>query len=130
MKLAGAVLALSLIVTAAAWAKEIPPGGLFICGSRHCRVVNEAATRAFSSLLWGPGLVYRAPTPPVGSPIFQLRLRDGPAGVIVNATSFRVHGLYCGRFRRGRWYRLPRALRGLSTGLEPKRLRAPVPHSC
>ena len=129
MKPLPALAAFALLVPAAS-AKEIPPGGLVICGARHCRVVNEPATRAFSSLLWGPGRVYRAPTPPVGSPIFQLRLGDGPAGVIVNATSFRVHGLYCGRFRRGRWYRLPRALRGLTTGLEPKRLRASVPRSC
>jgi hypothetical protein len=130
MKLAGAILALGLIVAAAAWAKEIPPGGLSICGARHCRVVNEPATRAFSSPLWGPGRVYPAPTPRLGSPIFQLRFEDGPAGVIMNATAFRVHGLICGRFRRGQWYRLPRALRGLTSGLEPKRLRAPIPRSC
>jgi hypothetical protein len=124
-----ALATLALLVPAAS-AKEIPSGGLFICGARHCRVVNAPATRAFSSLLWGPGRVYSAPTPRVGSPIFQLRFKDGPAGVIMNATAFRVHGLFCERFRRGQWYRLPRALRGLTTGLEPKRLRAPIPPSC
>jgi hypothetical protein len=124
-----ALASFALLVPAAS-AKEIPAGGLFICGARHCRVVNEPATRAFSSLLWGPGRVYAAPTPPVGSQIFQLRIKDGPAGVIMSATAFRVHGLYCERFRRGQWYRLPRALRGLTTGLEPKRLRAAVPRSC
>ena len=51
-------------------------------------------------------------------------------GVVYTKTAARVHGLNCGRFQRGKWYRLPPSLRGLGTGLKPKRLRAWVPPSC
>jgi hypothetical protein len=131
MKLAGYALAGGLVAAGAAAAKEIPPGGLHVCGAKHCRVVNDPAqARAFSELLWGHGRIARAPTPPVGSPVFQLRYPKGPAGAIITATSIRVAGLNCGRFQRGTWYRLPRILRGLTKGLEPRRLSAYVPHSC
>jgi hypothetical protein len=130
MKLFGALLFGTLVVVAAASAKEFPPGGLMICGATQCRVANDAQSRAFSDLLWGPGRVVRAPTPRVGSLIFQLRFRDGPAGVIISTTAVRVHGLNCGRFERGKWYRLPASLRGITAGLKPKRLRASIPRSC
>jgi len=81
-------------------------------------------------LLWGQSRIPRAPIPAVGSPVFQLRFKDGPAGAVVNATAIRVHGLNCGRFKRGRWYRLPASLRGLTAGLQPRSLNARVPRSC
>jgi hypothetical protein len=125
------LMAVGLIVAPCAWAKEIRPGELRICGARDCRPVTQSAqARAFSALLWGDGTVPRAPTPRVGSTVFQLRFRDGPAGAIITSTAIRVAGLNCGRFQRGKWYRLPRALKGLTTGLEPRRLRAAVPRSC
>jgi hypothetical protein len=131
VKVLAALLATALFATAAAWAKDIRPGDLRICGATQCRVVNDAAqARAFSELLWGPSPVFRAPTPRVGSPIFQLRFKDGPAGAIISAKAIRVHGLFCGRFQRGKWYRLPASLRGVTAGLEPQRLRAAVPRSC
>jgi hypothetical protein len=131
MKLLGALLGCALVVSATSSAKEIHPGDLRICGAARCRTVTRPAqARAFSNLLWGPSRVVRAPTPPVGSPIFQLRFKDGPAGAIISATAMRVHGLFCGRFHRGKWYRLPTSLRGVTTGLRPKRLRASVPRSC
>jgi hypothetical protein len=125
------IVAISLMVCAAAWAKDIRPGELRICGAKHCRVVKDPSqARAFSALLWGSRPVVRAPTPPVGSPVYQLRFKDGPAGAIINATAIRVHGLNCGRFRRGKWYQLPRSLRGLTRGLEPRALGPRVPPSC
>jgi hypothetical protein len=131
MKLLSALAASALLATAGAWAKEIRPGDLRICGAVHCRVVNDPVqAHAFADLLWGPSRVVLAPTPPVGSPIFQLRFRDGPAGAIISARAIRVHGLFCGRFRRGKWYRLPASLRGLTAGLKPKRLKVSVPPSC
>jgi hypothetical protein len=131
MRLLASGAVLGLVLVAAASAKEIPPGSLLICGSKHCRAVTSRAdARAFSRLLWGEGRVARAPTPRVGSPVFQLRFRDGPAGAIITARAIRVHGLNCGRFRRGLWYRLPVRLRGLTAGLEPRRLTASVPRSC
>jgi hypothetical protein len=115
----------------AASAKEFQPGDLRLCGATQCRVLKDATTnRRFGEFLYGSGKVTAAPTPRVGSPVFQLRFKEGPAGVVLNETSARVHGLNCGRFRRGRWYRLPKALRGLTAGLRPKRLRASVPRSC
>jgi hypothetical protein len=131
MRRAGYVVASALVAVATAAAKEIPPGALHVCGAKHCRAVKDPGqTRAFNSLLWGLGRVVRAPTPRVGSPVYQLRYPEGPVGAIINATSIRVAGLNCGRFQRGKWYRLPKALRGVTTGLEPRRLRAYVPPSC
>jgi hypothetical protein len=131
MKAIGVAVVLMLVVVAGALAKEIRPGDLLICGSTHCRAVTKPEqARAFSNLLWGPGHVVRAPTPRVGSPVFQLRFKNGPVGATITATAIRVYGLYCGRFERGRWYRLPRSLRGLTAGLAPRRLKARVPPSC
>ena len=46
---------------------------------------------------------------------------------------FRAYGFFCGRFRRGKWYRFPAraaaALRMLTAGLRPLRVSAPPP-SC
>lgn len=123
--------AIALLFSTASWAKEIRPGELLVCGARHCRTVNDPRqARAFGELLWGDRPVARAPMPRVGSPVFQLRFVDGPAGAIINATAIRVHGLNCGRFQRGKWYRLPARLRGLTSGLEPRRLTRRVPRSC
>jgi hypothetical protein len=131
MKIFVAILASALVLAVTASAKEIRPGDLRICGAVHCRVVNDPVqVHAFADLLWGPSRVVRAPTPRVGSAIFQLRFKDRPAGAIISATAIRVHGLFCGRFQRGKWYRLPGSLRGLTAGLKPKRLRASVPRSC
>ena len=87
MKALMVVTASAALFAAGAAAKEIRPGDLRICGATHCRVVKDRGqAHAFSELLWGPSRVVRAPTPPVGSPIFQLRFRDGPAGAIISAT--------------------------------------------
>jgi hypothetical protein len=126
----GAALALGILLAAPAAAKEFPPGSLRICGASACRTATAARSNAFSALLWGDAPVARAPTPWVGSPVFQLRFEDGPVGAIISPTAIRVHGLRCGRFQRGRWYRLPKTLRGVTAGLKPIRLWAAVPRSC
>jgi hypothetical protein len=111
-RLLGSLFITAAVIATCAWAKEIRPGDLGICGATQCRVVNDPGqARAFSNLLWGSSRVVRAPTPSVGSPIFQLRFRDGPAGAIISASAIRVHGLNCRRFQRGKWYRLPASLR-------------------
>jgi hypothetical protein len=119
---------LASLLAPSASAKEFPPGDISACGATRCRAVAEAP--ALGRFLYGQRPVVRAPTAPVGAAVYQLRFREGPAGVIVTESAARVHGLNCGRFRRGVWYRLPRALHGLGTGLRPKRLRAHVPPSC
>ena len=75
MRLLGVSALSALIVSAGALAKEFPPGSLRVCGVTQCRVVTNAQSRAFSDLLWGGRPVRRAPTPAVGSPIYQLRAR-------------------------------------------------------
>jgi hypothetical protein len=131
MRVLGAIAVLGLVFCVTTSAKEIRPGELLICGAKHCHTVRDPATaNAFAELLWGNEPIVRAPTPRVGSPVFQLRFKDGLRAGLINATAIRVNGLYCGRFRRGRWYRLPRSLRGLGVGLEPRRFTATVPRSC
>ena len=120
-----------LLGTPAASAKDFRPGDLRVCGAVHCRVVTERAqARTFSAFLYGNGRPRRASAPRVGSPVFQLRLKDGFVAALLSPAAIRVHGLFCERFVRGRWYRLPSSLRNIGAGLEPKRLRATVPHSC
>jgi hypothetical protein len=124
------VLASSAVLAATATAKEFPPGGVMVCGATQCRVASDAQSRAFSDLLWGDRPVTLARTPRLGSPIYQLRFKTGPVGAIITATAIRVHGLRCGRFRRGLWYRLPPVLRDAADGLKPKPLRPFIPPSC
>jgi hypothetical protein len=131
MRILGGMAALGLILAVSAWAKDIRPGELRICGQKHCHAVKDPAqARGFADLLWGQSRIARATTPSTGSPVFQLRFQDGPVGAIITATAIRVHGLNCGRFQRGKWYRLPARLRGLTRGLQPRSLSARVPHSC
>jgi len=130
MRFVVALAAIAIVLPLAAWAKEFPPGDLRICGAKHCRILTPAQSNAFSAVLWGDSQVVRAPTPRVGSAVLQLRYPNGPAGAIITPRSIRVAGLNCGRFERGKWYRLPKNLRGLTDGLEPRRLSAFVPRSC
>jgi hypothetical protein len=131
MRLAlSAALAAGLLVGPSASAKEFPPGSLRICGAAECRVATVAQSKAFSDLLWGNRRVARAPTPRVGSPVYQLRFPSGPVGAIISPTAIRVHGLICERFQRGRWYWLPPSLRGVTAGMTPIRLWHAVPRSC
>jgi hypothetical protein len=130
MRIAGIVLA-ALALAAGAWAKEFPPGSLMVCGATQCRVLSDGTkTTLLGRFLYGERRVVPAPTPRVGSPVYLLRFKNGYAGVLLTHTAARVHGLNCGRFRRGHWYRLPRELQSLGRGLKPRRLRAVVPHSC
>jgi hypothetical protein len=126
----GLFLASFFVSAVTATAKEFPPGSLMVCGATQCRAVTDAQSRAFSDILWGDRPVRRAPTPAVGSPIYQLRFPGGPLGAIVSSAAIRVHGINCGRFQRGKWYRLPAELRGVTAGLAPKSLRASIPRSC
>jgi hypothetical protein len=133
MRIAAALAAggFGFLLSTASFAKEIPPGALHVCGADHCRAVSRPAdARAFSALLWGQGRIRRAPTPPVGAPVFQLRYWTGPAGAIITTTSIRVRPQLRPFSARGKWYRLPQRLRGLTDGLEPRRLTGFVPRSC
>ncbi|HEY3207603.1 MAG TPA: hypothetical protein VGJ58_11680 [Gaiellaceae bacterium] len=74
--------------------------------------------------------------PRLGAPAFRLKLGDMVAGIAATRRLDRVlvYGLYCGRFRRGIWYRLPTraaaALGRVTAGLEPLHVTGRVPRSC
>ena len=133
------VVAAALLCSPAATAKDFGPGDLRVCDAKRCvPIVNRAALRAFRSFFYGDGRATYVPKPRVGAPAFEIRFGDGwPAGLVGSRKLDRalVYGLNCGRFRRGRWYRLParaaREVRRLSAPLTPLPVtqRAP-PRSC
>ena len=132
-------VAAGIFCSSAALAKDFGPGDLRVCGATRCVPIEKrAALRAFSAFYFGDGRAAVAGRPPVGAPAFEIRFRDrSAAGVIAgrNLDRARVYGLNCGRFRRGRWYRVParvrREVRRLSAALTPLRVtRRPPPRSC
>ncbi|HLM36212.1 MAG TPA: hypothetical protein VK287_00330 [Gaiellaceae bacterium] len=137
LKIAGVLVAATLLAVPAAVAKDFGPGDLRVCGRERCRaIMNPGVMRALSAYYWGPGRVLRAGPVRNGAPAFELRFRNGYASGLVASTwlnRFRAYGFFCGRFERGKWYRFPaRAvaeLRMLTAGLEPLRVSAP-PRSC
>jgi hypothetical protein len=128
----------ALLATPQASAKDFGPGDLRVCGKTRCvPIVNRAVLPVFNSLYWGPSPVVRAPKVPVGAPAFELRFRNGYVSGIVgtkNLDRFRAYGFFCGRFQRGKWYRVPeravRELRRLTASLWPMRVTRTVPRSC
>jgi hypothetical protein len=138
-QLAVALLALgALLATPQASAKEFRPGDLRVCGRTRCvPIVNRAVLPVFSAFYWGPDRVVRAPKVPVGAPAFELRFGNGYVSGIVatrRLDRFRAYGFYCGRFQRGKWYRVPagavRELMRLTPSLRPRRVTRIVPRSC
>jgi hypothetical protein len=132
-------VAAGIFCSSAALAKDFGPGDLRVCGATRCVPIEKRdALRAFSAFYFGDGRAVGAGRPPVGAPAFEIRFRDGSAAGIVAGSKLdraRVYGLNCGRFRRGRWYRVPARVRlevsRLSAGLTPLRVtRRPPPPSC
>lgn len=131
------IVALGLLAVPAGLAKDFRPGDVRACGRDRCvRLVDRDLLRSLSSYYYGRVPVTQAPRVQLGSPGFVLRFRNGYAtGIIAGAKlgRFQSYGVICGRFERGRWYRVPPrtalALRRLTTGLRPARVPRP-PHSC
>jgi len=139
MRSAIAALVVTLVVfgTPAASAKDFEPGDLHVCHHARCvSVTNAYVTRLFSSFYYGDGRVRVAAKPRVGAPAFELRLGSLVLGLAATARLDRVlvYGIYCERFHRGVWYRLParsaQELRRVTTELRPLRFRGIVPRSC
>jgi len=139
MRSAIAALVVTLIVfgTPAASAKDFEPGDLHVCNHARCvSVTNAYVTRLFSSFYYGDGRVRVAAKPRVGAPAFELRLGSLVLGLAATARLDRalVYGIYCERFHRGVWYRLParsaQELRRVTTELRPLRFRGVAPRSC
>jgi hypothetical protein len=128
----------ALLATPQASAKDFGPGDLRVCARTRCApITNRAILPLFSSFYWGPSRVVRAPKVPVGAPAFELRFRNGYVSGIVATKKldrFRAYGFFCGRFQRGKWYRVPvRAVRELSrltAHLQPLRVSRVLPPSC
>lgn len=133
MKRAGSVLLLvtaAAICVTAATAKDFGPGDLRICNSKRCvPVENGKVLPLLGSFYYSgpPPAVVRAPR--MGAPMFELRFDNGYVTGIVATRKldlFLSYGVNLGRFRRGKWYRLPsrlaQELRRLSVRLEPLRV--------
>ena len=131
------IVAAGLLAVPAGLAKDFRPGDLRACGRDRCiRLVDRDLLNALARYYYGQGSVTPALRVPLGSPGFVLRFRNGYAtGIVAGAKlgRFQSYGVICGRFQRGRWYRLPPhaalALRRLTADLRPMRVPRP-PHSC
>lgn len=127
-----------LVVAPSSSAKEFRPGDVRLCGARQCvPLADRRLLRELSSLIYGEGRPVRVQTLARGVPVLQLRYRNGYVPGLVGGVRldrFRSHGVYCGRFRRGLWYRVPlplaRELRRAAGKLEPLRFTGSVPRSC
>jgi hypothetical protein len=137
--LTAALAAAALVVTVSTSAKDFEPGDVRLCDPQRCLAVSERAVlRSLSSFIYGDRRPAQVRAPRLGDPVLQLRLRNGYVAGLVGSPRldhFRSHGVICGRFRRGRWYRLGAALahdlrRLAGTRLVPYALDGRVPRSC
>jgi hypothetical protein len=128
--LVGFVAAATLLAAPSASAKEFRPGDLRLCNGTRCApIVDRDVVRSLSAFYYtGPSNPV-AGAPRLGSPMYELRFRNGyVTGVVAGALldRFLSYGVYLERFRRGRWYRFPTVvateLRRLAEGLAPLRL--------
>jgi hypothetical protein len=128
--LAGLVAAATLLAAPSASAKEFGPGDLRLCNATRCApVVDRKVVRSLSAFYYTGPTNPVATAPRLGSPMYELRFRNGyVTGVVAGAMldRFLSYGVYLERFRRGRWYRFPTVvaaeLRRLAEGLAPLRL--------
>ena len=134
-----AILAAAILVAApASSAKELKPGDVRLCDARQCvSLADRRLLRELSSFVYGHTRVRQADTLRRGAPVLQLRYRNGYVPGLVGGRKldrFRSHGVFCGRFVRGAWYRVPAALardlRAAATRLRRLRFTGSVPHSC
>jgi hypothetical protein len=128
----------ALIGTTAASSKEFGPGDLRLCGEVTCvPVTDRAVLGRLGRFIYAEGRPPLAHSPRVGAPVFALTFRGGYVAGLIGSPRFdrfRSHGVICGRFRRGSWYRVPvriaSELRALTEQLQPRRLSSTVPRSC
>jgi hypothetical protein len=138
LPLAGLALVVSLAVVAVASAKTFEPGDIRLCGATRCvAVTDRAALHSFSTFIYHEGRPPVAATPIRGTRFFELKYRNGYVAGDVGSRAldrFRSHGVLCGRFRTGIWYRMPptavAAVRALTRDVAPLRLSGTIPRSC
>ncbi len=124
------LLLLGLVCVSGASAKDFGPGDLRLCNAMRCiPVENRRVIPLLSSVSYGPRRAPVTRSPRLGAPAFELRFRNGYVTGIVASSEldrFLSYGVYLGRFRRGRWYRMPDRvsleLRTLARPLRPLRV--------
>ena len=134
---AALIVAAALLTVPAGLAKDFRPGDLRACGRDRCvRLLDRDLLRSLARYYYGQGSVVRAPRVRLGAPGFVLRFRNRYAtGIVAGARldRFQSYGVICGRFQRGRWYRVPvraaLALRRLTGDLRSMRVPR-APRSC
>jgi hypothetical protein len=138
LSLAGLALLVALVAVAVAAAKTFGPDDIRLCGAKRCvAVTDRAALHSFSTFIYHEGRPPVAGTPRLGARYFELRYRNGYVAGDIGSSRldrFRSHGVLCGRFRTGVWYRMPptavAAVKKLTAGLQPLRLAGAIPRSC
>jgi hypothetical protein len=134
----GALAVVVLVAASASSAKEFRPGDVRLCDARQCVSLGEQRLLfELSSFVYGDTRVRRVQPLRRGAPVLQLRYRDGYVPGLLGRDGldrFRSHGVICGRFVRGVWYRVPaplaRDLRMAAVRLNPLRFSGSVPRSC
>ena len=124
------LVATVLAFATAAAAKDFGPGDLRICNGQRCLpVMDRQVLPLLGSFYYGGPQPKFALRPAMRSPYFELRFRNGyVTGIVATGKldRFLSYGVYVGRFRRGRWYRVPARLaqefRELTAPLRPLRL--------
>ncbi len=124
------LVAAVLVLASTAAAKDFGPGDLRICNSERCVAVTDPQVLPLLGSFYYGGPQPKVALPPsMRSPYFELRFRNGYVTGIVatpRLDRFLSYGVYLGRFRRGRWYRVPprlgREFRELTASLTPLRL--------
>ena len=120
-------LVLLVVVTApSAAAKDFGPGDLRVCNVHRCApIVRRDVLPTLGAFYYQSAA---APTlvaaPPLGSPSYELRFRNGYATGIVagkRLDRFLSYGVNLGRFAQGKWYRVPAAM-----AAEVRRLADPL----
>jgi hypothetical protein len=132
------LFAAGLLAVPAAVAKDFEPGDLQICGRDRCVAIRDRSVlRVLSSFYWGNVRAQRAHPVRPGARAFQLRFgHDYVSGIVGSPRldRFRAYGVNCGRFQRGRWYRVPKRavaeIQRLTKGLGPSKVSRIPPRSC
>ena len=133
-----AVAFLVLASAAVALAKDFAPGDIRLCGTDRCAAVMDPdVANEFADFIYGEDHVRVVRPPRANEPAFELKTSDGLAMGRVSGKRLNralVYGLYCGRFKRGRWYLVPpriaSELRRLAHRLHAERAGRRIPPSC
>jgi hypothetical protein len=129
--LAASLAVVVVVAVPSAAAKDFGPGDLRVCNTKRCvpierRDVLPTLGAFYYQSATAPTLVS---APPLGSPSYELRFRNGYATGIVagkRLDRFLSYGVNLDRFAQGKWYRVPAAMaaevRRLAKPLAPIRL--------